>query len=328
MRAALNIVECVPPPYSDCMKERSAPRIDSASLDDLKRDYPEEWEVVGPKLVECAAGGPRQLNRFVLEASRNAKPWRRRMARSHSNPRTMKSALPHLIRERMIVLAVEETLRSAALGGKPNHTVRLGLWSGFLIQRLLFSSGLQRKAASDTWFRRLWPLVFDRRLLMPLVQPRGIYCFYSQNFIQALTALISGRSALEVAAGDGTLSRLLRAHGASICCTDNRSWTHAISYPDDVEALDATAAVTREKAAVVICSFPPPNNTFESKILSASSTETYVVVTTAHEFAAGNWNAYRAQTQFDMVENREWSRWVLPPEIDPLVLIFQRKKAR
>jgi hypothetical protein len=69
---------------------------------------------------------------------------------------------------------------------------------------------------------------------MPLVQPKGIYCFYSKPLIERLAGLIGGRSCLEIAAGDGTLSRFLVAAGVRITATDNHSWHDSVDFPDTV----------------------------------------------------------------------------------------------
>ena len=53
--------------------------------------------------------------------------------------------------------------------------------NGFVAQRLLFARGLERKPVSMRRFRLIWPLLWQRRRLMPLVQPKGIYCFYSRR---------------------------------------------------------------------------------------------------------------------------------------------------
>ena len=55
------------------------------------------------------------------------------------------------------------------------------------------------------------------------------------------------------------------------------------------------------------------------------SVDTYVVVTTRHRFAAGDWHAYEGQTAFDVADDLRLSRLVLPPEIDPAVMVFRRK---
>jgi hypothetical protein len=174
-------------------------------------------------------------------------------------------------------------------------------------------------------FRWLWPLVTQKRLLMPLVNPKGIYAFYSKELISALVALIGDQSALEIAAGDGCLSRFLRAAGSTVLASDDQSWSHAISYPDDVEKLDAEAALARHRPRVVLCCYPPPKNTFEAAVFSSESVQTYVVLTTRHRFAAGNWEAYQAQTTFDLTSDPTLSRLLLPPEIDPALLVFRRK---
>jgi len=54
----------------------------------------------------------------------------------------------------------------------------------------------------------------------------------------------------------------------------------------------------------------------------------YIVLTTRHRFAAGNWDAYErqaGQSGFDCDDDRQLAKLLLPPEIDPAVLIFRRK---
>src|SRR5688500_17767100 len=142
----------------------------------------------------------------------------------------------------MSKLAAQQALAAAAAQsatGKAESTLRFGGLSGRLVQSLFFSHGLVRKPVSMAAFRLLWPLVRQRRILMPLVQPKGIYCFYSRPLIAALAAEIGPRRCLEIAAGDGTLTHFLRAAGTDIRATDNHSWTQAISFPEEVERLDA-----------------------------------------------------------------------------------------
>jgi hypothetical protein len=226
----------------------------------------------------------------------------------------------------MARLAAERTLLAAATG-QSDGTVRLGRWSGTLIQALFFGRGLERRPVPLRAFRWVWPLVTQRRLLMPLVQPRGIYCFYSLELVKALAALVGERPALEIAAGDGTLSRFLAARGVAVTATDDQSWSHAVQYPADVERLDAAAALQRHRPRAVLCSFPPPGNAFERRVFTSPGVDLYVVVTTRHRFAAGDWNAYEAQTAFDWAVDERLSALVLPPELDPAVLVFRRRAA-
>ncbi len=300
-------------------------RLEAASLDDLQARFPEEWRRVGQALVAAAADGrPEALEAFVRGARDAATPWRARLEKSHGHPEVLASALPHLAAARMAKLATERTLLAAATG-QASGTVRLGRWSGTLIQALLFGRGLERRPVPMRAFRLTWPLVTQRRLLMPLVQPRGIYCFYSAELVKALVALLDGRPALEIAAGDGTLSRFLAARGARVKATDDQSWGHAVRYPAEVEKLDAAQALARHRPRAVLCSFPPPGNGFERRVFTTPGVELYVVVTTRHQFAAGDWNAYREQTAFEWSVDEPLSRLVLPPELDPAVLVFRRR---
>lgn len=298
--------------------------LDGSSLADLMKQYPGVWTTVGEHLVTASQGGPTALEAFVKRAQAEAAPWRQRVQQSHGNPQVLLQALPVLAAERMARLAMEQTLLAAATG-QSSGTVKLGTWSGLLVQHLLFSEGLTRKPASLGAFRFWWPLVTRKRALMPLVQQRGIYCFYSRPLVQAVAALLGDRPTVELAAGDGTLARFLSGAGATVKASDDQSWKHVVTYPADVEKADAVAVLRRDKPRAVVCSFPPPGNGFEKRIFESPSVELYVVVTTRHRFAAGDWAAYEAQGTFDWSLDEALSRLVLPPDIDPAVLVFRRK---
>ena len=188
-------------------------------------------------------------------------------------------------------------------------------------------AGLVRKPVSLQAFRRWWPWVTQKRLLMPLVGPRGIYAFYTQELIRLLAARIGDRPCLEIAAGDGTLTRFLSEAGVHIRATDDQSWSHAIQFPQEVERLEASQALARYQPKVVICAFPPPRNAFEREVFRISSVDLYVVLTTRHKFAAGDWAAYEGQPDFSWRADAELATLLLPPLIDPEVLVFERKQS-
>jgi hypothetical protein len=109
--------------------------------------------------------------------------------------------------------------------------------------------------------------------------------------------------------------------------TDDHSWTQNIRYPEAVERLDAVSALAQHNPEVVLCSYPPPKNTFEAAVFTTSTVNLYVVITTKHKFAAGNWETYESQSAFTMQADEALSRLILPPEIDPVLLVFRRKPA-
>ncbi len=135
---------------------------------------------------------------------------------------------------------------------------------------------------------------------------------------------MAGRRCLELAAGDGTLSRLLAAAGVQVQATDDFSWSHVLAYPPSVEKLEATAALKAHPSPVVLCSFPPPGNGFERAVFASRQVELYLVVTTRHRFAAGDWEAYTRAPGWTGRLDEALSRLVLPPELDPAVLVFER----
>lgn len=298
--------------------------LESAPLDALMAEYPAQWRAVGERLVEASKGGPASLERFVAGLKDAASPWQAKVKKSHGNPQMLAEAFPALLAARLGQLAVERMLQSAATG-VTQGTVRLGLWSGFLVQRLFFERGLVRKPTSLLAFRLLWPLVTDRRKVMPLVQQRGIYCFFSSKLVVTLARRFRGQECLELAAGDGTLSRFLVEAGLSVHATDDYSWARVLEYPEAVERLDAVTALQRHQRPVVLCCFPPPGNTFEKCIFAAGHVRQYLAITSKHRFAAGDWSAYESASGWTMAVDAALSSLVLPPEIDPLVLFFERR---
>jgi hypothetical protein len=160
---------------------------------------------------------------------------------------------------------------------------------------------------------------------MPLVEPKGIYCFYSRRLIKELATMIGDRKALEIAAGDGTLSRFLKDEGVQITATDDRSWSHSIDFPDDVQDEDAVTALKNHQPQVVVCSWPPAGNAFEHAVFATKSVELYVVIASQHAFASGNWSAYESQRDFTYQQDANLSKLVLPPELEGAVYVFRRK---
>ena len=227
-----------------------------------------------------------------------------------------------LVRRHMATALLRQMLLSKAAGVAEGR-IRFFV-NGYVAQKLLFRQGLERKPVAMRWFRLVWPLLWQKQLLMPLVQPQGIYCFYSKPLIEALVTLIAGRSCLEIAAGDGTLSRFLAATGVDITATDDYSWAQGVADGGTVIRKDAVAALRQYQPQVVICSWPPARNTFEREVFRTQSVEQYVVIGSRHRASASNWDDDARQSRFSFREDRSLSRLLLPPELDGAVYIFER----
>jgi hypothetical protein len=277
-------------------------------LAELQEAYPREWAAVQRQLAEIVPRGDRdELTRYVGQLAR---------AKSVN--------ISQEIRRHMAVAAIKQLSFQAATGVNEGR-VRFNLINGKVAQRLFFKGGgFERKPVSMRAFKLAWPLLPQRRLLMPLVAKKGIYCFYSQPLVDELARIVGDRRALEIAAGDGTLTRFLRDAGVDIVATDDHSWKD-VTFPEDVIREDAKTALSKRAPRVVICSWPPASNDFEGAVFRTRSVELYIVISSRHHFAAGNWATYERQGEFEFKEEPELSKLVLPPEIDAAVYVFQRR---
>lgn len=287
------------------------------SLDELCSRFPEEWARVQQDISVIVERGVAEELKAYLERLSSKTPQQNRDA-----------ALSQFVRSRMAHESVKKLCLStlAADTGVKQGKLRFNWFNGFIAQRLLFSRGLERKPVSLSWFRLLWPLVWQRKRLMPLVQPKGIYCFYSRELIEALAGMIASRSCLEIGAGDGTLTRFLKDRGVELTATDNHGWSQAVQYPEWVAKLDAREALAAYAPEVVICSWPPSQNDFERHVFDTPSVQLYIVIGSRHQFAFGNWKDYLRQSAFDLEEDKRLGALVLPPELEPAVYVFRRKQ--
>jgi hypothetical protein len=290
------------------------------SLDELCTRYPAEWAAVQQEISAIVERGVAEELKAYLE---------RLSAPPEKSQQNREAALSQFIRSRMAHESVKKLCLStlAADAGVTKGRLRFNWFNGFIAQRLLFSKGLERKPVSLFWFRLLWPLVWQKKRLMPLVQPKGIYCFYSRELVEALAGMIASRSCLEIGAGDGTLTRFLKGRGVEITATDSHGWSQAVAYPDWVVKLDAREALAKYSPEVVICSWPPSQNDFERQVFATPSVQLYVVIGSRHQFAFGNWKDYLRQTAFDLEEDKKLGVLVLPPELESAVYVFRRRIA-
>ena len=289
------------------------------SLEELREVYPAEWAIVKRDLAAVAARGDvADLEAYAAVLAAPASPNREHRRRDSG------VLIAEQVRRQMAAEVLKQLAVSAATGVRDGR-VRFNLINGYVAQKLLFSHGLERRAVSLFWFRLVWPLLWQRRFLMPLVTPKGIYCFFSKQLIQMLAELIGDRSCLEIAAGDGTLSRLLTDAGVNVTATDDYSWRN-VNFADAVLTQDAGEALAECQPEVAICCWPPPGNTFERRVFVTLSVQTYIVIASSHRFATGDWESYESQSDFTFAEDAKLSRLVLPPELEAAVYVFRRDR--
>lgn len=294
------------------------------SVETLLAQYPEYREEVLQEINGLKnAGKPNFIKAILDKYTLSAKIAKNKILKSGWNEKTIHAFLPDIIKARFAFYLLEQ-LNIAASSKTPTENVRFNLWDGTLLQKLLFKKGLERKPVSIHIFRLMWKLIMNKRILMPLVNKQGIYCFYSKEFIKRLSAMIGEHKCLEIGAGDGTLTTFLRQQHIDCIATDDYSWEHYITYPYFVEKADAKTALNQYKPKVVICSWPVPKNNYEKHVFKTESVEIYIVIGTRSAAYTGDFETYHHLEHFSMELNEHLSSLILPPSEENAVYIFRR----
>lgn len=289
-------------------------------LEAMRERFPDEWQAVERELAEALAA--RSADRLDSLLLRDAGAVATAAVVLHRGERTYQERVMRLLRRRMAILALEghaTALASVADGGS-----RMGRLSRALTTGLFFRPDGTKKPASVRVFRWSWPFVRAKGAFLAAAQAKGTYCFLSGEFVDEVAKLCGERSCLEIAAGDGTLSRFLRERGVSVVATDDGSWNRSSSGAPDVLRKDAATALADFRPEVVLCSWPPPGNAFEAEVFATETVQAYLVVGSLHDFATGARSAYETQRTFRATRRQDLERLVLPPEIGTEVLLFER----
>ena len=294
-------------------------------VEGIIREYPSRWEKVNAEILAVLKTGKLEnLAIFMNTAKAAWSGWKEKIDASRNNPAVIEGAIPVLIRLKMVQFALEKLYISAA-SGQTSGKVRFNFINGYILQKLLFKRDFFRKPVNLTLFRIVWPFITQKKILMPLVARRGIYCFFSRPFVRGIARLIGDSACLEAGAGDGALAGFLSREGVTIRATDDYSWSAYVRYGKNVEKIKIKEALKRYRPETVICSWPPPLNDFERHIFDAPSVRRYIVVGSRHRFASGNREVYEGQKNFTMTRNDRLAGLILPKENDNEVLVFERK---
>ncbi|MUG86262.1 SAM-dependent methyltransferase [Paenibacillus timonensis] len=297
---------------------------DEISVETLLKQYPEYKQEVLQEIHALKSSAKPDLIRAILDKyTFSAKVARNRINASRMNEQTVKAFVPDIIKARFAFYLLEQ-LNAIVSSKKTSTNTRLNLWDGTILQRLLFKKGFDRKPVSARFFPIYWRLIMNKKLLMPLVNQKGIYCFYSKELIKELSILIGDHSCVEIGAGDGTLTTFLKKHHVDCKATDDYSWNHYITYPDFVEKADAKTALHKYNPKVVICSWPAPKNTYEKHVFQSSSVDLYIVIGTKSATYTGDFDTYYSLKHFSMMQDERLSSLILPPSDENAVYVFRR----
>jgi hypothetical protein len=290
---------------------------------ELLKMYPEFSEDVLKEIEAIKKESPESMAAAVLgKYSADVKLAQKKIAESGFNQKAINAFLPKIIKARFAYYLLEQTSGGGVSSKKP---LRLNLWDGMILQRLLFKAGLERKPVSVKQFKLAWNFIINKKILLPLLIDKGIYCFYSKELIVGLSNIIAGRKCHEIAAGDGTLTRFLNESGTECGSSDDYSWENYIAYPDFVEKADAKTALKKYSPQVVICSWPVPKNSYEKFVFQTDSVETYIVIGTRNPNVTCDFELYNSIKDFSMEPDEVLSSYILPQSKENAVFVFRRK---
>lgn len=297
------------------------------SVEKLLTQYPEyKGDVLKEINAIINSKDSNLINTIIEKYTLNAKIASKKIAKSGYNEKTLNAFMPNIIKARFAIFLLQRLIFASSTNKIKNKT-RLNIWDGFILQKLLFEKDLIRKPVSLGLFTFFWKFIVNKKVLLPLVNERGIYCFYTKQLINNLSTILDGKYCVEIATGDGTLTKFLKDKNINCIATDDFSWDYFINYPDFVEKANAKAALNKYNPEVVLCSWPVPNNSYEKHVFKTKSVELYIVIGTKNPKITGDYDAYynAASENFTMELDERLSSLILPPSEDNAVYLFRRK---
>ena len=156
----------------------------------------------------------------------------------------------------------------------------------------------------------------------------GCYLIPPAELVRELRLVIGTRKTLEIGAGRGILASCLRHAGVDITAVDDQSWEGTIPMGRDVLVMDGREALVRFQPQVVLCSWPPPGNSFENEILAYPAVEMYIAILSSHRYASGDHQAYARAEGFRLLKagTGPMAGMLLPPETGSILYLFIRDK--
>lgn len=307
-------------------KLKAASKIVFGGLADIQpeeQNFQKEWKHADSRAIELMKSLPAERLAETIKSTEQSLNQKRDTLKSgNQSPKAMKKILLSAVDDRLLLYQIHSKLKTIVNRISAKKISKLDLW---IAHKLFFNRYSGRRCPRLGIAKLVWRGIKNKGAVANLLQEHGIYCVYTREFISGLVRFLKpcGRI-LEVAAGDGALSSELGIAGIKIHATDNKSWGKNIRYPDRVEDRDASAALKIDGPQAVLCSWPPAGNDFEKNIFETRTVELYITIVSRHEYAAGNFAAYKEQTTFSMEEDADLSAYLFPPEAQHRVLIFRR----
>ena len=133
-----------------------------ATIDELIDKYPHEWVTVHHKLSEIyTTGDISSLQRYIKQETSKSFIAISSLKKETRNSKMLRTTSSQIVRARMVTLAVKNQLLKTSTGVS-HGKIRFNYVNGFIAQKLFFLSNLKRKPVSLSWFRIIWPLIWQK----------------------------------------------------------------------------------------------------------------------------------------------------------------------
>lgn len=295
------------------------------SLEALGKAFPKQWQEVSPKVIPVInRHNPAEMEAFLRSADQQTRHWQKRYNQSQQNPKVLKAAIPKIAKARMCRLALEKYFDAVLQKDTSSHRAE-NLWDRLLLKYCLGFHVIAQRSYSIAYLNFIWRFVRNKRRAVGELKKLGQYTVFSKDFLKKIAAEVSGAEVLELAAGSGELTRKLKCHGVSIKAVDDGSWEHVLERGDFVENISAQSALQKFSGSIVLCAWPPPQNSFEKIIFTCSPVKTYIVIGSKLAAATGDRHAYAKQKTFIAKRRQDLECLLFPKEHEYEVLEFSRQ---
>jgi hypothetical protein len=292
------------------------------SLLELSADAPQLWQEVLADLR-----GRITSDRVASFASlrQNAETTLKNLqGASISNSPNLKKETFEAFKARLTVLAIDQF--SDVITGKAGE--KISLKDHLLIDKCLLSSCEHGRLLTTKTFDLAWRLIANKGAAVGAIQRSGFWFIPTPEFCDRVAEYAQKRPILEIGCGRGLLTSALHQRGQAILGVDDLSWDLAkkpiASACTLIKNQTAASSLASLKPSVVICAWPPPDNTFEENIFSTPSVQLYLTIVSKHRFASGNWRVYLEQKNFSCTTSEPLNSLLRPLEASQQLFIFRR----
>jgi len=164
-------------------------------------------------------------------------------------------------------------------------------WTPDALQRAIKRAGydLPQSCISLHLHAKAWE--FDEETKSEEPGKQQIFQFYNKQYNDAIAQVLhkmSPRLILDVGAGDGLMTKLMKARGFNIIAVDNYSWEFRERYADVIR-MDYKKALAKYNPDVVISSWMPLGTDWTPDFRKTKSVKHYIQIGEVNMCCGGDW---------------------------------------